>query len=639
MCGINGVFHYGGGTPDLALLERQRDCMVHRGPDGQGTWSEGPVALAHRRLAIVDLSPGGHQPMPNEDESLWVTFNGEIYGWPALRTILGSRGHRFRGSSDTEALLHLYEEHGDGMLTHLRGMFAFALYDRPRRRLLLGRDRFGVKPLYYHDDGRRLVFASELKALMLDPSVPREIDERAIADYLTFQYVPAPGTIWRGVRKLPPAHRLVCDANGARVERYWTLPSEVDAGHSLDYYRERLLGLIREAVRVRLVSDVPLGAFLSGGVDSSAVVAMMQQIVQEPVKTFTIGFEEQDFSEVEHARRVATYLGTDHHELIVRPRALELLPRLVWQMDEPLADASVIPSFYLAEMARRHVTVALSGDGGDETFGGYTTYSFARQYAALDAVPRVLRRLAARPALALHPDHVLGRKLRRLPMSVVDRHLHVESFFPRPEMMALLGADLRRELRTHDPFAAMRTIHQAAARGLGDVAALLQLDAQTYMIDDVMVKVDRTSMLNSLEVREPLLDYPLQEFAAGIPFDLKLAGMTGKWILRESLKGLLPPSILARSKQGFGVPLTHWFGGGFDRLAREVLLDPRARARGWLDPAAIERQLSDVGSRDERRTRQTWALLCLELWAQTYVDRPREALAQPIPAWGGGDLA
>jgi asparagine synthase (glutamine-hydrolysing) len=630
MCGINGVFHYRDGTPDLSVVERQRDCMRHRGPDSHGLWSDGDVALAHRRLAIVDLSPGGHQPMANEDESVWVTFNGEIYGWPALRTVLATNGHRFRGTSDTEALLHLYEEHGLELMNHVRGMYGFGLFDRRRRRLVLGRDRFGVKPLYYHDDGHRVVFASELKALMLDPSVPRELDEEAIADYLTYQYIPSPRTPWRGVRKLLPSHLLICDAEGTRLQRYWTLPAEIEGGHSIDYYRERLLGLLREAVRVRLVADVPLGAFLSGGVDSSAVVAMMQQVVHEPVRTFSIGFEEAEYNEVEHARSVAQYLGTDHHELVVRPDALSLLPRLVWMMDEPSADASVVPSYYLSQMARRHVTVALSGDGGDETFGGYTTYSFAQQYAAFDILPDVVRRFAGFVGRRLHPDHPLGRKLARMPMSVVDRHLHVSSFFPRDEMLAVFTRELRDRVRGHDPYDGARAIHAAAARSLGDVPALLQLDAQMYMIDDVMAKVDRASMMHSLEVREPLLDYQLQEFAASIPFEYKLRGATGKWILRECLHHLVPPGILERSKQGFGVPLTHWFGGGFDKLARDVLLDPRARRRGWLDPAAVERQLADEGSRDDRRTRQTWALLCLELWAQTYVDRPREALDSPL---------
>src|SRR5437867_1033969 len=345
MCGIAGIFEFDrAARADGDLLRRMTALIAHRGPDDSGHTILGNVALGHRRLSIVDLSPGGHQPMSNEDGSLWVTYNGELYGWPEIKSWLASRGHRFRGHSDTEALLHLYEEHELGLFEHLRGMFAFGLYDCARRRLVLGRDRLGIKPLYYHDDGRRLAFASELKALALDPDVPREVDPRAIADYLTFQYVPAPGSILKGVKKLPPAHYLVCDASGPRVERYWSLPVEPERGGSEEHYRERLRALLAEAVRLRLVADVPLGAFLSGGIDSSVVVALMCQAgVGEPVKTFSIGFEEQDFSELSHARRVAQHLGTDHHELIVRPRALELLPRLVWHLDEPFADPSMIP--------------------------------------------------------------------------------------------------------------------------------------------------------------------------------------------------------------------------------------------------------------------------------------------------------
>jgi asparagine synthase (glutamine-hydrolysing) len=635
MCGINGVFHYRGGAADLDLVERQRDVMTHRGPDSCGLWSDGDVAFGHRRLAIVDLSPGGHQPMPNEDESVWVTFNGEIYGWPSLRSTLAAHGHRFRGNSDTEALLHLYEEHGVDMMPHVRGMYAFGLFDRRARRLMLGRDRFGIKPLYYHDDGRRLVFASELKALMLDPSVPREVDERAIAEYLSMGYVPAPGSIWKNVRKLPPAHALVCDPNGVRLVRFWALPNRPNPGQSVDFYRERLIGLLRDSVRVRLLSDVPLGAFLSGGIDSSAVVAMMQKVVPERVKTFTIGFEESEFSELEPARAVAKHLGTDHHEMIVRPRALEVLPRLIWQMDEPCADASIIPTHYVSEMARQLVTVALSGDGGDETFGGYTTYSWALQYSMIDRLPGRVRRLLALPGRFLHPDHPLGRKLTRLPMSSVDRHLNVQGTLQPREMVAMLGPDLRRVVAGYDPLAQLREIHARAAEGLGNIPALLQLDAQTYMVDDVLAKVDRMSMLHSLEVREAFLDYPLQEFAASIPFEYKLRGGAGKWILRDAMREFLPPEILERGKQGFGVPLASWFGGGFDRMAKEILLDPIARRRGWFDTSAVERQISDSASRDERRSQQTWTLICLELWAQTYLDRPREALSTPMTQWAG----
>ncbi len=640
MCGINGVFHYAGeGRADRDLVARQSRAIRHRGPDDHDVWCEGPVALAQQRLSIVDLSPGGHQPMPNEDGSLWVTYNGELYGWPAIRAELATRGHRFRGHSDTEAFLHLYEESGEGMFERLRGMFAFALYDTRARRLLIGRDRFGIKPLYYHDDGRRLAFASELKALMLDPSVPRELDREALADYLTFQYVPGPRTIYRAVKKLPPAHFLSCDAKGARLERYWSLPAAPDPGHPEAHYRERLRDLLAEAVRLRMVADVPLGAFLSGGIDSSVVVALMSAAASEPVKTFSIGFEEQDFSELEHARVVARHLGTDHHEQVVRPRALELLPRLVWALDEPFADPSMIPTYYVSEMARRHVTVALSGDGGDEAYAGYTTYGWARQYARVDRVPRGLRRLAGLPARWLHPDHALGRKLERVALDPIGRHLQVMSYFPPRELRAVLAPEFRRALDGHDPYAAPRALHAAAARGLGELPALAHVDALTYMTDDVLVKVDRTSMQHSLEARVPLIDHKVMEFVATIPFEYKLRGDTTKWILREAVRDLLPPSILARGKQGFGVPLTHWFGGEFGRLAREVLYDPRAVRRGWLDPAGVRAVVEAPGQRDERRVRQVWALVCLELWAQTFLDRAPEAMAEPLPATPGTGAA
>jgi asparagine synthase (glutamine-hydrolysing) len=633
MCGINGVFHYRDREPaDREHIARQASVLRHRGPDDTDVWSEGPVALGHRRLSIVDLSPGGHQPMPNEDGSLRVTYNGELYGWPEIRASLATRGHRFRGHSDTEALLHLYEEHGDAMLERLRGMFAFALYDRTRERMLVARDRLGIKPLYYHDDGRRLAFASELKALALDPSVPLEADPRAIADYLTFQYVPSPGCALRGVRKLPPAHFLVCDARGVRVERYWSLPVEPDPGRGEEFYREGLRERLAEAVRLRLVADVPLGAFLSGGVDSSAVVALMAEAGGGPVKTFSIGFEEQDFSELEHARRVARHLGTDHHELIVRPRALELLPRLVWHMDEPFADPSMIPTSYVAEMARREVTVALSGDGGDETFAGYVTYPWARRYAAADRVPRGLRRLLGWPAGLLPPDHALGRKLRRVALDVVDRHLEAMAFFPPRELRRVIAPALREALDGHDPFAAARAHHARAAAACGAVPALLYLDAMTYMADDVLVKVDRTSMMHSLEVRVPLLDHRVLEFVAQVPFEYKLRGNVSKWILRECARDLLPPETLARGKQGFGVPLERWFGSDFGTLAREVLLDRRARDRGWIDPRAVEGALRAPAARGDRGARRLWALVCLELWAQTFLDRPRDRLDAPLPA-------
>ncbi|MFN8587795.1 MAG: asparagine synthase (glutamine-hydrolyzing) [Candidatus Eisenbacteria bacterium] len=629
MCGINGVFHYRSGEPDRELVRRQAMAQRHRGPDDWDVWCDGPVALAQRRLSIVELSAAGHQPMPNEDHSVWVTFNGELYNWPEIKPQLVARGHTLRGNSDTEMLLHLWEEKGPELLQDLRGMFAFALFDRRRRRLMLGRDRLGKKPLYWHDDGNRIVFASELKSLVMDPSVPREADPQSISDFLTYQYVPGPQTILRGVRKLPPAHRLIADEKGVRVERYWSLPVEADPRIGPAEAVARLRELLAEAVRIRLMSDVPLGAFLSGGIDSSVVVALMAAASSGPVKTFSIGFEDQDFSELEHAGKVARHLGTEHRELVVRPRALELMPRLVWGMDEPFSDASMIPTYHVAEMAREHVTVALSGDGGDEAFAGYVTYPWARRYAKLDFVPAPLRRLAAAPAALLGPDDALGRKLHRMGLSVVDRHLEAMSHFPPRERHAVLGAALRASTSRHDPYKAARAVHARAKAAVGDIPALLYLDAMTYMTDDVLVKVDRTSMLNSLEVRAPLLDHVVLEYVARLPFDLKLRGDVTKWALKETARTLLPPDILQRGKQGFGVPLERWFGNDFGRLAREVLLDRRCRERGWLDAGGVEAVLAGKSAREDKHARQVFTLVCLELWAQTWLDRPREALAEP----------
>ena len=635
MCGICGVYHYREGAPDLELVHRQQAAIRHRGPDDWEVWADGPVALGHRRLSIVDLSPGGHQPMPNEDGSLRVTYNGELYGWPEMRAGLAARGHRFRGTSDTEAILHLYEEEGDRMIQHLRGMFAFALWDAKQRRLLVARDRLGIKPLYWHDDGKRLSFASEMKALALDPRVDRTVNERAIAEYLTFQYVPSPGTIWKGVNKLPPGHLLVADANGVRVERYWSLPAETDESLSEDTARERLRAILAEAVRLRLVADVPLGAFLSGGIDSSIVVALMSQAAPESVKTFSIGFEEETHSELPYARRVAAHLMTEHSEYTVRPDALGILPALVWQMDEPFADPSMIPTWYVSEIARRHVTVALSGDGGDESWGGYETYAFGERYARYDRIPRALRIGLARAGSALGNGSDLARRLRRLGAEAVDRHLEVMAYFGPGEMETLLGSDLRAAVAGYDPLDAPRGVHREAAKHIGPVAALLTLDALTYMSDDVLTKVDRASMMHSLEVRVPLIDHKVMEFVARLPFRYKRRNGVGKWLLKESMKDLLPAAILARGKQGFGVPLERWFHGAFGTLARDLLLDPKARGRGWLDARSVERLLDTPGPDPERRAKQIFALVVLELWAQTYLDRPREQLDGPLGGFEG----
>jgi asparagine synthase (glutamine-hydrolysing) len=632
MCGINGVFCYGGGRPDRSLIERQSDALHHRGPDDSGFWSEGACALGHRRLSIVDLSPGGHQPMPNEDGSVWVTFNGELYGVDAIRRDLESRGHRFRGHSDTELLVHLYEEMGEGLLARLRGKFAFALFDAKRQRLLIARDRLGIKPLIYHDDGKRIAFASEIHALMLDPSIPREVDERALSEYLAFQYIPSPRTIWANVRKLPPGHFAICDANGVRCERYWSLPTAPARAHDESYFRDRLRERIADAVKVRLVADVPIGAFLSGGLDSAAVVAWMVRQSEAPVRTFTIGFFENEFSEIEAARRTARHLGTEHQEFMIAPDAMEALPRLIEAMGEPFADASILPTYFVSQIAARELKVVLSGDGGDEAFGGYKTYPAALKHARLAAIPSALRQLAAVPSAWMEGDDPRARKMRRVPMSLLDRHIEVMAPFPPRELAPLLAPGLRELTRRHDPFADYRDRYRSAVREAGDLGALLHLDTGTFLADDVLRKVDSASMLNSLEVRCPLLDHELMEFVATIPIEYKLRGGVTKWILREAMRDQLPPECIAGGKKGFTVPLERWFGGAMSSFARDVLLDPRARSRGWLEMSRVERLVARGGERDGLHARQIWTLVNLELWAHSHLDAPPAALRSPSPS-------
>ena len=597
------------------------EVLRHRGPDDGGVWCDGAVALGHRRLSIVDRTSAGHQPMSNEDGSVWVTCNGELYNWPETRPLLMRRGHQVRSGSDSEMLVHLWEEQGPALLESLRGMFAFGLYDVGRRTLMLARDRAGEKPLYWHDDGRRIVFASEIKALLADASVPCDVDLCSLAEALTLQYVPSPGTIWKGVRKLPAGHRLMCDAAGPRVERYWRLPLEPDTSIRPGDAVSRLGELLAESVRVRLMSDVPLGALLSGGIDSSTVVAHMAAMGGAPVRTFSIGFEGEDVSELRHARTVSQHLGTVHEELVVKANALELLPRLVCALDEPFFDDSFIPTHYVAELARRQVTVVLSGDGGDETFAGYRTYRAATRRVGAMRTPIFLRRLAAQAGRLFPAGHRLGQTLRRLPLNVLDRHLEVMSCFTRSDLALLLAPEMRGALARHDPYQAARECYAHANQTIGSVPSLLALDFETFLAEDILVKVDRMSMLHSLEVRAPLLDHVLLEYVARLPFDLKLRGDTSKWALRESVRHLLPPGILERDKQGFGVPLRRWFGEDLGRLSREVLLDSRARRRGWLDYRRVERLVAEAEGPDGRKVRQIFALICLELWAQAWVDR------------------
>lgn len=636
MCGIFGEVAYDGGAG--RSVGPALGAMRHRGPDAAGAWSDGVCALGHRRLAIIDLSEAGRQPLGNEDGTVQVTFNGEIYNFAALRKELEGSGHRFRSRTDTEVIAHAYEQWGAACVGRFRGMFAFAVWDQRRRRLFLARDRVGKKPLFYTRQPGRFLFASELQGLLADPGVPREPDLAALDAYLSYGYVPAPASAFRGVSKLPPAHWLTLDPGPAgpvvRVERYWSLDyvpkprlTEAEASEAL---RETLT----EAVRLRLVSDVPLGAFLSGGVDSSVVVGLMARLSDRPVKTFSIGFEEADFNELDHARRVAERWGTDHHPLVLRPDASAVVGLLARHFGEPFADSSAVPTFFVSRATREHVTVALNGDGGDESFAGYERYAAVRLAGQLARVPG-LRRSAAGLA-GLLPDSTNPRnRLRQarrflgsLDLPAGRRYGRWLTYF-RPEAKAALCTDEFRAAA--DPVPWLDALFgEGESGGLDPVDAAMATDVRSYLPYDLLVKVDVTSMANSLEARSPLLDHEVMEFAARLPARLKLRGGTTKFLLKRAFADLLPPENVSRGKMGFGVPVGRWFRGPLRELLRDSLLSDRASSRGYFRPGEVSRlvDLHLEGKADH--TFQLWNLLMLELWH-------REVLEAPPPGAPGGE--
>jgi len=586
MCGICGYLSRQGPAAPEAVRAMAR-TLAHRGPDGEGAHIDGPVALGHRRLSIIDLSEAASEPMRNEDGSLWLTFNGEIYNFREIRQDLEQR-HRFRSRSDGEVILHLYEERGDEAVGALDGMFAFALWDAKRRRLLLARDRAGKKPLFYHDGPRGFAFASETKALLAHTDVPHERDPEALPLYLTFGYVPTPATFYRGVRALPPAHVLVATESGLEGPKpYWRArfrsggsrtgatggqASRMTDGEAEERFRSQL----RAAVERRLVADVPLGAFLSGGLDSSTVVALMAETAGSRVKTFTMGFAgHPKYDEREHARVVAERFATEHTEFVVEPRALELIDRLVWHHDGPFGDSSAVPTYLLAELTKKHVTVALNGDGGDEVFAGYL-----RLYggAISERVPRpafrALRELLSllpEPADRKHPLRFAKRFAEAGSLPLLERYLRWNSYFAS-DLQAMLKPDLAATLDRKRLLESFRASH-AAGEG-STLARLLQVNFETYLLDDLLVKVDRMSMAHGLEARSPFLDTAVVEFGASLPDRLRMRLGQGKILLRRAMKGILPDSVMARGKMGFGAPLGAWFRRDLEGLVRERLLDP-----------------------------------------------------------------
>ncbi|MDR1963578.1 MAG: asparagine synthase (glutamine-hydrolyzing) [Planctomycetaceae bacterium] len=627
MCGICGaVWSEPSKALDGATLDTMTDLLRHRGPDDRGTFLQHGVALGHRRLAIIDLTPSGHQPMPNEDETVWIVFNGEIYNFEPLRRELLGRGHRFRGDSDTEVLIHLYEEEQENLLQRLNGMFALAVWDVRERKLFLARDRIGKKPLFYRNEPNRLMFASEMKSILSVNGVPRDIDPSALDDYLTYQYVPHPKTIFRGISKLSPGHFALWQDGHLTVRRYWNYDwNNEDDRLTFEEWSEELRALAADAVRIRLRSDVPIGAFLSGGIDSSITAGIMQQESSQQIRTFSIGFPQKEYDETFFARQAAESFGTKHQELVVTSDIDDILPKLIWHYDEPFADSSAIPTWFLCEMTRREVTVALSGDGGDELFAGYDRYRAVRLGMAAEKIPFMLRKILAGPIRSLIPASTrqrstlrrLKRFLEALGMEPLEQYLQWIAIFNRERRQKLYTPEFSEQISGQDSLDFLREAEQHCLRR-DRVTRIALTDMLTYLPCDIMTKVDTASMSHALECRAPLLDYRIAEWAARLPIRHKIEGNRGKKILRETFRDFLPPGLEQRRKMGFGVPIDHWFRGSLRETVRDVLLDSQTIQRGFFERKFVEQLLNEHFANRFDHAYRIWALFVFEHWMRCW---------------------
>jgi asparagine synthase (glutamine-hydrolysing) len=650
MCGICGEIDFNHAVR-VEPIQRMCRVLAHRGPDDEGMVfikgnecfeMRGPlqsslkqadfqVGLGHRRLSIIDLSEAAHQPMTNEDGKIWIVFNGEIYNFQETRMMLEKNGHFFKSKSDTEVILHAYEEWGVECLNRLRGMFAFALWDLKLQRLFMARDRLGKKPLVYFNRNGQFVFASEIKALIQVPGVEKKVNNEAIHHYLTYQYVPSPDTIFEGIKKVPPAHYLLYDRDGnLRIERYWRL--HFNSNDHTDFDTQELSRRIKteleESVKLRLISDVPLGAFLSGGVDSSLIVGLMAKLSSHPVKTFSIGFEEKDFDELHYARIVANHFSTDHLEFIVRPDAIEILPKLVWHYSEPFADSSAIPTYYVARMTRDYVKVVLTGDAGDENFAGYPRYLRSKWVALFTKLPESVRRDFISKLLRMFSSlHWREKTLNRLADFIetlssnqARNYLEQIKYFNAKEKENICSEQFSKTLKHVDSVDYLiAKFEESESDDLID--QLLYVDINSYLPEDLLVKVDIATMANSLEARVPFLDHHFMELVAQIPSHLKLKGTESKFVLKKTYEGLLPDIIFERRKMGFGIPLSRWFRNELKDYIYEVLLDHKTVERGYFQREGIERLLNDHIALRYDHAGKIWALLFLEMWFRVFIDK------------------
>lgn len=627
MCGVAGFIDIASASAvrehgeRARLLDRMCRVISHRGPDDQGVLVEDGVALGMRRLSIIDLA-GGHQPMSGEDGSVNIVFNGEIYNYRELQTELESCGHSFQTGSDTEAIVHAYEEFGHACVNKLRGMFAFAIWDRSSRSLFIARDRVGKKPLYYTVTAQQtLVFGSELKSLLQHPEVGSELSLEALDAYFTLGYVPDPLTIFRDVHKLPPGHHLVFENGQVKVEQYWDFNFETDESLQEEDCVSELRRLLDESVKLRLVADVPLGAFLSGGIDSSTIVGLMAGHMSQPVKTFSIGFHEDSYNELKYARLTAEKFGTDHHEFLVTPDICEIVDELVWHFDEPFADSSAIPTFMVSKLARDHVTVVLSGDGGDELFAGYTRYVIEKKRDLFSRVPAFVRKGLLHPLSEHLPHNARGRNfIHNVALDPIDRYLDSMSIFSRLNKRLLYAGEMQRFVQRDGEIAKRFRDYAANVKTGNQTDKLLYIDSKTYLPGDILTKVDRMSMAASLEARVPLLDHKVIEFVSRVPASLKLLGYETKHLLKKAVADIVPEAILNRPKQGFGVPMQEWINQQLRSRIRDTLDSSISKQRGYINPGYTQTLLEEHERGRRDHSMALWALFMLELWHRRYVD-------------------
>lgn len=629
MCGIAGIYNFNGSEVARGLLQKMTSVIQHRGPDAEGFYVDGKIGLGHRRLSIIDLSEAGRQPMFSEDKQLAIVFNGEIYNFLDYRDGLQKRGHKFHSRTDTEVIIYLYQEYGEKCLQYLRGMFAFAIWDVQQQQLFLAVDRLGQKPLYYYSNGSRLVFGSELKCLLKDPTIPKEIDYEALCDYLMYLYVPAPKTIFKSIYKLPPAHYMICTREGiCGPYEYWDLSfNHVEENKDETYFCEKLIDLFQEATKIRLISDVPLGAFLSGGIDSSGVVAMMAKAVDTPIITTSIGFKEKEFDELKYARIISQTFQTDHFERVAKIDTLDVLEKVVWHFDEPFADSSSIPTYYVSKLSREKVTVALAGDAGDENFAGYAKYPIdVLENTMRTYIPETIKRLLIAPLAEIYPQwdwmpHYLRGKffLTNLTLSHAKGFFRTNTYLTQEHQDDLFSEDFRQALSGYDPFNVIEYFYNRADTH-DPLSKVQYVDIKNYLPGDILVKVDRMSMANSLEVRAPMLDHKFMEFVATIPSRLKLMGKEKKYIFKKALTAYLPHEILYSKKRGFDAPVDKWFRNDLKPLTQETLLSSKSLSREFFNPECLAKMWRQHQSKQRNFGYNFWTFLMFELWYRRFME-------------------